>query len=164
MVQELVAQKGGNITTDQARNVAHEYSDKCWMLHKYTGYGLCILLLWRIITEVSLSKEKKLQVRIKNALRFPVKNAEQKHYQWVQYGYLAFYVLFILMALTGLVLAFEEVKWLDPIHEAAEETHNVIQYGLYAYILFHLAGTIRADVTRYNGIISRMIHGRPGHD
>jgi cytochrome b561 len=38
--------------------VAQEYSDKLWMLHKYIGFGLSILLLWRIGKEVAISKKK----------------------------------------------------------------------------------------------------------
>ena len=52
MVQEQIQQKGRTVTPDQARAVAHEYSDKLWMLHKYVGYGLCFLLLSRIVLEV----------------------------------------------------------------------------------------------------------------
>lgn len=159
MVQEQVARKGGAVTVDQARNVAHEYSDKLWMLHKYIGYGLAFLLLWRIITEVSLSKNKKLSTRIKAAMNFPA-GPEQKHNLFVQYGYFIFYVFFIIMASTGLILAFEDQKWLDPVHEFAKETHEITQYGMYTYMLFHLAGVIRADVTQYGGIISRMVNGK----
>ena len=42
MVQEQVQQKGGSVTDKQAWAVAHEYSDKLWMLHKYFGFGLSV--------------------------------------------------------------------------------------------------------------------------
>ena len=58
MVQQQVQEKGGIVTKDQARSVAHEYSDKLWMLHKYIGFGLSFLIFSRIIIEVKLSKEK----------------------------------------------------------------------------------------------------------
>ena len=44
MVQEQLQRKGIEVTNDQARAVAHEYSDKLWMAHKWVGYGLCFLL------------------------------------------------------------------------------------------------------------------------
>jgi cytochrome b561 len=159
MVQEQVERKGGTVTVDQARSVAHEYSDKLWMLHKYIGYGVALLLLWRIIIEFSLSSEKRLRARIKYAMRLPA-DPEQRHFLWVQYGYSIFYILIIVMGLTGLVLAFEDQQWLDPIHDFSKETHEITQYGLYAYFAFHIVGVIRADVTKYGGIISRMINGR----
>jgi Ni/Fe-hydrogenase 1 B-type cytochrome subunit len=160
MVQQQVQEKGGSISKDQARNVAHEYSDKLWILHKYFGYGLCILLLWRILIEMRLSKEKSLKTRIFSAMGHPKSTEERKHYLVVQYSYLVFYLFFILMALTGLVMAFEEVAWLKPLQNIANDIHSIVQYGMYAFILFHLAGVLRADLGKYNGIVSRMIHGK----
>ena len=159
MVQEQVQQKGGSVTEKQAWAVAHEYSDKLWMLHKYIGYGLSFLLLWRIIAEVAISKEKKLGTRIRAAVSYPAETIDKKHNLVVQYGYLIFYMLFITMSITGLILAFEDVKWLDPLHQLAKNIHSIVQYGLYAYILFHIIGVIRADLTKYGGIVSRMING-----
>lgn len=159
MVQSLVTEKGGTITPDQARNVAHEYSDKFWMLHKYIGFGLSILVLWRIIAEVAVSKEKRLATRIRKAASIP-QSEEKKHFVLVEYGYVLFYALFILMALTGLVLAFEDWQWLEPVHGAAKQIHSIVQWGLYAYMVLHIAGVIRADLTKYGGIVSRMINGK----
>src|SRR3954471_16279246 len=70
MVQEQVQQKGGTVSPEQARAVAHEYSDKLWMLHKYIGYVLCFLLLSRIALELSFSQEKTLAGKIKRATAF----------------------------------------------------------------------------------------------
>lgn len=159
LVKEQVARKGGEITNDQAWSVAHEYSDKLWMLHKYIGLGLAALLLWRLIIEWTISKDKGISERIRSIVRFPA-SPERKHYLWVQYGHLIFYGLFSLMALTGLLLAFEDVSWLRPVHEAAETVHKITQYAIYAYLLMHLVGVIRADLGRYGGIVSRMINGR----
>ncbi len=161
MVQDLVKERGGAVTPEQARNVAHEYSDKFWMLHKYIGFGLSILVLLRIITEVALSKQKRVRTRIRNAMNIPQAGDEKRHFLLVQYGYVVFYAMFILMALTGLVLAFEDWKWLDPVHDAAKQIHSILQWGLYTYMLIHIAGVIRADLTKYGGIVSRMINGRP---
>lgn len=160
MVQEQVQNKGGIITKDQARNVAHEYSDKLWMLHKYFGFGLSFLILSRIIIEIRLSKEKKMAAKIRSAIANAAGTEERKHYLFVHYSYALFYLLFIIMASTGLVLAFEDVKWLDPVREFAEETHGVVQWALYAFFLIHIGGVIRADLTKYSGIVSRMIHGK----
>ena len=159
MVQEQVQQKGGSVTEKQAFGVAHEYSDKLWTLHKFIGYGLSFLLLWRIIAEVTIDKEKKVGPRIRAALSYPVGTIDRKHNLFVQYGYLIFYAMFIVMAITGLIQAFEDVKWLDPVHKLAKNIHSIVQYGLYAYILTHIIGVIRADLTKYGGIISRMING-----
>lgn len=160
MVQAQVQEKGGTITEKQAFGVAHEYSDKLWMLHKYIGYGLSLLLLWRIVAEFSLSKEKQLSARIRAAVQYPGNSPEKNHYKMVQYSYVVFYGLFLVMALTGLVLAYEDIKFLEPIHEPAEEIHGFVQYGLYGFVIFHIIGVIRADLGQYGGIVSRMINGK----
>jgi hypothetical protein len=159
-VQEQVERKGGTVTKDQAKAVAHEFSDKLWMLHKNIGYFLSFLILMRIIIEISMSKEEKLFNKIKSTLKFQEKSEERTHFLWVNYSYGIFYVLFILMTTTGLVLAFEDQKWLDPIHRISKDIHEKIQWGLYAFMLFHIVGVIRADNTKYGGIVSRMINGK----
>lgn len=159
MVQEQVQQEGGTITQKQAQSVAHEYSDKLWMLHKYIGFGLSILLLWRVVAEVAVSKDKKLSTQLKTALSLPATTDDKKHYLMVKYGYLIFYILFITMALTGLVLAFEDVMWLRPFNKLAKNIHSLVQYGMYGYIVIHIIGVVLADIGKYGGIISRMING-----
>ena len=160
MVQQQVQEKGGIVTKDQARSVAHEYSDKLWMLHKYIGFGLSFLIFSRIIIEVRLSKEKKLSTKIRSALGYPAGTPEKKHFLFVQFSYAVFYILFITMATTGLVLAFEDVEWLKPVNNLAKETHSIVQWGLYTFFVIHIAGVIRADLTKHNGIVSRMINGK----
>ena len=60
MVQDQIKDKGGMVTNDQARNVAHEYNDKLWNTHKIIGYFLCFALLSRIVIEIAISKEEKI--------------------------------------------------------------------------------------------------------
>ncbi len=163
LVQQQVQEKGGVVTKDQAWNVAHEYSDKLWTLHKYSGFGLSFLILSRIIIEVRLSKEKKLAAKIRSALGYPSDSVERKHFLFVQYSYAVFYILFIVMATTGLVLAFEDIEWLKPVQDVAKETHSIVQWALYTFFLIHIGGVIRADLTKYSGIVSRMINGKENY-
>jgi len=162
-VIDWVAQKGGSVTKDQAWSVAHAYSDKLWDTHRIIGYVLCFLLLSRVIIEVGQKKEDKLTNRIRTALNFRVadeKNAmERNHYVLVKRGYLVFYFLFLCMGVTGLILAFEDVEFLKPLHKTASSLHSFFQWGIYAYILLHLIGVVRADLNKNKGIVSGMING-----
>ena len=97
--------------------------------------------------------------RIRAAFSYLDGTIDRKHNLLVQYSYLIFCVTFILVSITGLILAFEDVQWLDPVHELAKSIHSIVQYGMYAYMLTHIIGVIRADLTKYGGIISRMING-----
>ena len=162
-VIEEVARKGGAVTQDQAWSVAHAYSDKLWDTHKIIGFVLCFLLLTRIIIEFSQSKEEKLATRIRAALNFHPSNETairgRNHYVLVKRGYLVFYLLFLCMGLTGLILAFEDVEFLKPIHKTASSLHSFFQWGIYAYILLHLIGVVRADLYKTKGMVSGMING-----
>lgn len=165
MVQQQVQQKGGTITPDQARAVTHEYSDMLWNLHKYIGFGLCFLLLVRIIIEVTYSTEKRLSGKIRRALAFqtssPAQQYDKKHYIMVKWGYVIFYALLTIMAITGLILAFEDVPFFRSIRHTTTTIHKITQFVIYFYILSHIVGVIRADLTDNKGIVSAMINGGP---
>lgn len=164
MVQEQVKLKGGSVSDDQAKAVAHEYNDKLWNVHKFIGYGLSLLLLFRIIIEVAYSKEKKLGSKIKMALalqtRSEAERKDRRHYIWVKWGYVLFYFFILIMSLTGLGMAYEDVAFLKGINGTLADIHSIVQYFIYAYILFHIIGVIRADASDNMGIVSGMIHGK----
>ena len=94
---------------------------------------------------------------------FQTQNAEQRsdrqHYVMVKWGYVIFYLLFLIMALTGLGLAFEDVSVFRSNHQLIVAIHSFVQYLIYAYILFHIVGVVRADLTDNKGIVSAMING-----
>ena len=164
LVQQQIQEKGGTVSPQQARAVAHEYNDKFWNLHKFLGYGLCFLLLARIVIEIVESKEQRLATKIKKALGFQPKDnvlaGERTHYLLVKRGYLLFYLFILIMALTGLGLAYEDVPVFQHYHKIIGSVHSFVQYLIYFYILAHLVGVVRADVTDNNGIVSRMINGK----
>ena len=161
MVKELMKEKGGSANKDQAWAVAHEFSDKLWMLHKYIGYGLAFLLLARILIEMAQPSKEKIRKKIVRMLKFQFITKEQQtnrsHYLWVQSGYLFFYFVILVMAITGLGLAYEEVPFLDKIHGTLSGIHEIFQYGIYFYIVVHIAGVVIAETSRFPGLVSRMI-------
>ena len=163
-VAEEALGRGVELSEKQARGIAHYFSEKLWVLHTYVGYGISFLLLSRMLIEVLASKQERLRNKIKKALTFAPANDVQKkdrlHYVWVKRGYLVFYLLILIMALTGLGLAFEDVPIFDEWHRPIKQIHELGQYGMYAYVVLHLAGVVRADIATSNGLISRMIHGK----
>jgi cytochrome b561 len=164
LVQEQVQRGGGSVSTDQARDVAHEYNDKLWMMHKYFGFGLSFLLLFRMGIALAGKREERVLIKLKKALQLrfasPGEQRMQRHYLFAKYAYLIFYVLIGIMALTGLVLAFEDVEFFRSIRKPVKNIHSIGQWGVYAYIFLHLGGVILADLTHSKGIVSRMVHGR----
>jgi Ni/Fe-hydrogenase 1 B-type cytochrome subunit len=163
VVVEQVQSKGGQVTNEQAWAVAHEFNDKFWELHKWLGVGLCVLLLVRLILVFTQPGEENLMGKLKMAKLLPAAGgeaaADRLHFIRVKQSYLAFYVLLGIMGLTGLVLAFEDVEMLKPIHQASKQIHSFSQYLMYFFILIHLGGVIRADLGRNRGMVSSMING-----
>lgn len=164
LVQAELTGKGITASPDQARAVAHAFNDILWDLHKYVGFALCALVLFRIAIEATAPSDKKMTVQLKRALGFkPVEELarlEQQHYVQVKFIYLVFYVALILMALTGLGLAFEDVPLFHAYHRSIKQIHAFLQWVIYGFIVLHITGVILADLGKYKGLVSGMIHGR----
>lgn len=164
LVTDQLREKGITVTQDQARAVSHGFNDKLWELHTLIGYVLCGLLLSRMLIEVFQPGDEKLSIKLKKALLVQstskVAMAGRQHYLWVKWGYVVFYVLILVMALTGLGLAFEDAPFLKGLHVPIKKIHSFTQYLVYAYIVCHLVGVIRSDRGKHAGLVSGMIHGR----
>ncbi len=148
---------------DPEEKAALTYSHKIWDAHKIIGFGLCFLLLSRVFIEASRKKEERLITRINTALNIPVSSKEEqqdkRHYLLVKRGYVIFYILFLIMAITGLIMAFDHADLFKNIIRPVRSVHSFVQYLLFAYILAHLIGVIRADLNKQKGIVSAMING-----
>lgn len=166
MVQQQLQEKGVVVSKDQARAVAHEYSDKLWDTHKLIGYVLCFLLLSRVIIEIAQPGPEKFRSKLVHAMKFQSnigsEQQERKHFLMVKRIYLVFYLAILIMALTGLGLAFEDAPYLKDMQKSFKSIHSFVQYFIYGFIFFHLAGLLLAETGKHRGIVSGMIHGRKG--
>jgi len=135
LVSAQLAKKGISVTNDQARAVAHEYNDKLWELHTWLGYILCFLVVARILIEFTQSSDERLATRIKTALAFRPGDVRQRgelqHYLLIKRAYVLFYAAITVMALTGLVLAFEDVPLFRSWRNLAKSIHALVQYIIY---------------------------------
>jgi Ni/Fe-hydrogenase 1 B-type cytochrome subunit len=163
LVRQQLQEKGITVTPDQARAVAHEFNDRLWDIHRLLGYGLCFLLVSRWFIERAQPRAERLNYRLEKAGAFrsviPIEMVQARHYIRVKTTYLLFYAVFGLQALTGLVLAFDNIRQLEEFHQPAKELHGLLQYAIYAFIVVHLIGVIRADIGHHKGLVSGMIHG-----
>ena len=166
VVQNILKQKGITADNNQTFAVTHFYDDKMWDLHKLLGYGMVILFIARLVIEATMPKKERNPVRIRKALmeflqsNDPSRKKELRHYLIVKYSYLLFYGILFLMASTGLIIAFGGDFGLSgQSRHTVKEIHGFIQYVVYAFVLFHLAGIILAEFGKDKGIVSGMIHG-----
>ena len=154
---------GVTVTDGQARSVAHEMSDKVWMIHTYFGYILAALLLFRLLLEFFQFADQKFIRKISQAYHQyqTVKKHRElsKHEFWVKTIYAVFYLMLLTMVLTGLCLAFEDdVPLLKSIH-AFRQIHAFTMYLILAFIIVHIVGVFLAERKDSSGIVSDMING-----
>lgn len=164
LVHDQLQANGVVTNQDQARAVAHAFNDRLWDLHKWFGFALSALVVARVLIEMTQSRDEKFAVQLKRALR--VKPAdqqgrlEQQHYIQVKRIYLVFYAALILMACTGLGLAFDNVTFFRMYRSEIKQVHALLQWVIYGFIVMHIAGVILADLGKYRGLVSGMIHGQ----
>ncbi len=166
VVQNVLKSKGITADNNQTFAVTHLYDDKMWNLHKLLGYGLAFLFLSRVVIEFMQSDEEKNPARIKKALfaflqsKKPEEKKDLRHYLIVKYSYMLFYGILLVMVITGLTIAFGGDFGLSgPTRHNIKEIHGFVQYFIYAFVIFHLAGIILADLGKAKGIVSSMING-----
>ena len=164
MVRDELQKNKLTVDQNQARAVAHAFSDRLWELHTWIGYFIATFLLGRFILEIFQPADEKLSYKIKKAMGIGLQSTEQKmvqvHYLRVKWGYILFYGLILVMALTGLGLAFEDLPQLKAIRGPIRQIHSFTQYLIYGFVFFHLTGVVIADAGRYPGLVSGMINGK----
>jgi cytochrome b len=164
LIKTQLKAAGTTITEDQSTSVAHALGDSVWSIHTWFGYVLAGLLLFRLIMEFFQLTDQKFIRRIKDLYRqFHSTKKERelsKHELIVKAIYALFYILLIIMALTGLFLAFEDtLAPFKSIRHGVKEVHGFCMYLILAFIIVHLAGVFLAERKDDKGIVSDMING-----
>lgn len=164
MVQDELQQKGVTVDKLAARAVSHAFNDKLWELHTWIGYFIAAFVLGRFLLEIFQPSDEKINVKLRRAMGFnatlPEEISEKRKYIQVKWTYVFFYGCILVMALTGLGLAFEDVPFFKDLRKTIKSIHSFTQYLIYGFILLHLTGVIVADVRRYPGLVSGMINGK----
>jgi len=165
LVQENLQKNNITVSSDQARSVAHEFSDLVWHWHIYIGYVLAVLLGFRILFEFFQPKEQKVIPILKNSLMYlklPGANKEKaKHFLLVRCLYIFFYFALFIQVCTGLFMAYsDDVESLKDLRHTAKNIHTIFMWVIISYIVIHIGGVILAELgKKHKGVISRMING-----
>src|SRR5579872_6343926 len=110
LIQSQLKDAGASVTNDQARSVAHAISDRVWDIHVYFGYCLAGLLLFRLVAEFFQLADQKFLRKLRGIYRqYKSATGDRKiirHDFVVKTLYAVFYLLLIIMVVTGLCLAF----------------------------------------------------------
>ncbi|MDB5123819.1 MAG: Ni,Fe-hydrogenase cytochrome b subunit [Mucilaginibacter sp.] len=166
-IKDELQKSGGAVTADQTRSVAASLSDKVWAVHIYFGYFLAALLLFRLILEFFQLADQKLTRKMKTAYRdcFIVKKQLKlaRHELVVKLTYTLFYLVLIVMVITGLTLAFrDQLHFSRSLIGNVKNIHGFCMYLVIAFIIVHVAGVFMAERDESPGIVSDMINGGGG--
>lgn len=164
LIKSELQNGGATVTDKQVGNVSHALSDSVWEIHTYFGYTLAALFLFRLILEFFQLADQKFIRKMKSAyLQFQTTKKQReiaRHELAVKVIYAAFYLLLLIMVVTGLFLAFEDL--LAPykaIRHSVKEVHSFCMYLVLAFIAVHLIGVFLAERKDSKGIVSDMING-----
>lgn len=163
LIADKLKEKGINVTDDQTRSAAFVLSDRVWAIHTYFGYALTGLFIFRLAIELFGLADQTLINKISAAKRSFLSTKEKRvasrNEMLVKTSYAVFYVLLMVMVVTGLALAFKDtIPALRSMH-FIKEIHGLSMYLILGFIVIHLAGVFIGERKGHNGIVSEMING-----
>jgi len=163
-IKDELQKSGATVDATQTRPLAGALADKVWSVHIYFGYCLAALLLFRLILEFFQLADQKLLRKIKTAYHdyFIIKKQRKlaRHEFVVKLTYAAFYLLLLIMVVTGLTLAFrDQLHFAKATMHSVRSVHGFCMYLILAFIVVHLAGVFLAERDESTGIVSDMING-----
>jgi len=163
-LKDQLQKAGAQVTNEQTRPVAGALADSVWSVHIYFGYCLAALLLFRLVLEFFQLADQTLLTKIKTAYKdyFVIKKQRKlaRHEFVVKLTYAAFYLLLLIMVVTGLTLAFKAQLHIPrATARTVKDVHGFCMYLVLAFIVVHLAGVFLAERKESPGIVSDMING-----
>lgn len=163
-LKDQLQKAGASVTDDQTRPLAGALADSVWSVHIYFGYCLAALLLFRLVLEFFQVTDQKLLRKIKTAYKdyFVIKKQKKlaRHEFVVKLTYAAFYLVLLIMVVTGLTLAFKAQLHIPrQTAHTVKSIHGFCMYLVLAFIAVHLAGVFLAERKDSPGIVSDMING-----
>ena len=162
--QDTLSQAGISISAEQGTTLRRIVSHRIWDWHIGLGVALTALLVLRMAMEFVQPGTQRFGAKLRQA-RFLFRQGgtdlrDVRHSLVVKYSYLLFYLLLVVMVVTGLILMYaDDVEFLHRLEHTVEEIHNFTMYLVLAFTAFHVIGVVYAELTKNRGIVSDMIHG-----
>ncbi len=133
------------VTADQAKALAKAVRAPMWEWHIILGFIFAALVLWRLI------------MILKNGFGY---EAQTAHMRWVHRGYKVVYVILTFMAVSGLTIyLYSDIGLSKDTAHSIKEVHELMAWGVVAFVVMHIIGVFVADNDDQKGIVSRMISG-----
>ncbi|HRF57685.1 MAG TPA: cytochrome b/b6 domain-containing protein [Campylobacterales bacterium] len=158
ILQVKLSEIGVALADDKAKEIAKIFRDNMWQAHYCLGFAFIALLLFRLYAFVS-KQDKFPLCKIKEA-KDSVLN-EKSEYIKAKYAHVVFYAAAIYMSISGLVMYFREALGIDKGSLGlVKELHEWAFWFFALFIIAHIAGVIKAELTNDKGIVSSMFNGK----
>ncbi|MCA8832715.1 cytochrome b/b6 domain-containing protein [Hymenobacter pini] len=155
---KVLAEKGVTMAPDQLRGLTRIVAHRIWDWHIWVGLAISIMLAYRVLVSFRQRGGQRTAAKIAHLKAQAAQgDAAAKKGVLIRYSYRVFYVVLAVMVLTGLVLVFED--YFRSIEHLCKEIHEVSMYAVIAFVVAHIFGVFRAEVTDAPGIVSGMING-----
>lgn len=148
VIQEKMMAAGVQIDPELAKNIAQTLRDRMWEWHYIFGYSLVTLFVFRVA------------LLIFNKSTRPSFKGLDTHHKMVQYGYIFFYFMTLLMIASGFSMYFKDFFGLSKATvDFLKDRHETAMWFFVAFTAAHILGVIVAELRDEPGIVSRMING-----
>lgn len=151
ILQIKLSEIGIALADDKAKEIAKIFRDNMWQWHYYLGFLFAALLLFRLYAFVSKSE------------KFPTckaKESSEPEFKMAKYAHAAFYVVAIYMSISGLLMYFREGLGIDKENlHLVKEVHEWAFWFFVVFLVGHIAGVVKAELTTDKGLISEMFGG-----
>jgi Ni,Fe-hydrogenase I cytochrome b subunit len=164
--QAAAKRAGGTLTKEQGMNIARLMSERLWDWHIAIGLALAAFWVYWLVLQLTAPAERRFTARlVATARRYrlvpPAEHTDARHELLVKLSYAAFYLFITVMVVTGLALTWaDDVAWLHRLEHSVKTVHNVTMYLLIAFVVGHVVGVVWAELTKDQGLISRMVSGK----
>ncbi|OWP63552.1 hypothetical protein CDA63_08185 [Hymenobacter amundsenii] len=155
---KVLAEKGVNLPAAELRGLTRIIAHRIWDWHIWIGITISCLLAYRVVVSFLQRGGQRTAAKIETIkARAAAGEAGATKALWVRYSYRAFYVVLGVMVVTGLILVFED--YFRSLEHYAKEVHEISMYIVLAFVVAHIVGIFRAEVTEEPGVVSAMING-----
>ncbi|WP_426490375.1 cytochrome b/b6 domain-containing protein [Hymenobacter sp. 102] len=155
---KVLAEKGVVMAPDQLRGLTRIVAHHIWDWHIWAGLLISLLLAYRVLVSFRQRGSQRTAAKIAHLQTLASQgDAVAKKGVLIRYSYRMFYVVLAVMVLTGVILVFED--YFRSIEHLSKEIHEVSMYAVIAFVVAHIFGVFRAEVTDAPGLVSGMING-----
>ena len=164
LIEEKLRAAGTSITPELSKEIAVAIRNPLWDWHIYLGYILCTLLLVRILVALFIERRCPGISSVTNLFKIktiPIQARSQAlHFIFVKLGYALFYLVTMLMVVTGVLMVFKtEVGLSKDFFGSIKSIHEFMMWFFVAFVAGHISGVVIAENRANRGIVSDMIHG-----